>query len=493
METPQMTRQISKTLMMLMVLAGSMALMSGTSSAQGRSIQPYEKVGGQQTFYVEPGGTGPMVANNRANPSNANDMRQQLCTTIPAGSTVVFLNGVYDTNNLFSNEVYIQKRNCSRNNPILIKAQTKGKAIIDSTRTVCTFRANSGRGPGITGGFEFNNSSGFVVQGFWVKGSGAPCAGYEQGLDAFNSSHITFRGNKVTDVGGRGIGSNDSSSIRIEDNLIIGAAGSHPSCTSAIDHFHFELQGDDNDEFGYANYIINNKVINTRQAPNCGSNGFTETDGNCMVIDRTTETSYPLSTLIANNVCIDSDGGGIHIFESGNIDVFHNTTYRSNRAHDFSGEFHVNCHTSGLASNVRFIGNVAVGYPGKYALWGRGNCADPSSIIFKNNVVVGDSLVAGQDGVRIQTTTNTNAPLGCSNTNIIGMSLAEAGFTDPGQTFGDSFRLKRGSKLINKGCNRALPMAAMKYDNRFGKGDKYRFRRFGQRIDIGAQEYFGRP
>lgn len=484
--------------MAMLVLVGSLAIITGTSSAQqqraqrARVIQPYAKVGGQQTFYIAPGGTGALVANNRANPSNANDMREGMCTVIPAGSTVVFLNGTYDTNEFFSNEIYIQDRNCSRNNPILIKAETKGKAIIDSTTTVCTFRASNGRGPGITGGFEFNNSSGFVVQGFWVKGSGAPCAGFEQGLDAFNSSFITFRGNKVTNVGGRGIGSNDSSSIRIEDNLIIGAAGAHPSCTSAIDHFHFELQGDRNDANGYANYIINNKVIKTRQAPNCGSNGFTETDGNCMVIDRTTENGYPLRTLIANNVCIDSDGGGIHIFESGNIDVFHNTSYQSNRAHDFSGEFHVNCHQSGKAGNVRFIGNVAVGYPGKYALWGRGNCSDPSSIIFANNVVVGDSLVAGENGVQIRTTTNERANIACTQNNIVGMSLETAGFANPGQTFGNSFRLKRGSALINQGCNRALPIAAMKYDHAFGKGEKYRFRRFGQRIDIGAQEYFGR-
>lgn len=483
--------------MAMLVLVGSLVIVTGTnietSSAQaGKTIQPYQKVGGERFFYIAPGGTGPLQANNRANPSNANDMREGMCSIIPAGSTVVFLNGTYDTNEFFSNEIYIQNRNCSRNNPILIKAETKGRAILDSSTTVCTFRADNGNGPGITGGVEFNNSSGFVVQGFWVKGSGAPCAGFEQGMDAFNSSHITFRGNRITNVGGRGIGSNDSSSIRIEDNLIVGAASAHPSCTSAIDHFHFEEQGDSNDEFGYANYIINNKVINTRQAPGCGSNGFTETDGNCVVIDRTAENGYSLSTLIANNVCMDSDGGGIHLFESGNIDVFHNTTYNSNRAHNFSGEFHVNCHTTGDAGNVRFIGNVAVTTnPGTYAFRGRGNCSDPSSIIFANNVAVGPGQVSGEDGVQIQSTTNAQARIACTQNNIEGMSLAAAGFTNPGDTFGNSFRLKRGSALINQGCNRALPMAAMKYDHAFGVGEKYRFRRAGQRIDIGAQEFFG--
>lgn len=146
----------------------------------------------------------------------------------------------------------------------------------------------------------------------------------------------------------------------------------------------------------------------------------------------------------------------------------------------------MNCHQTGDVRNVRFIANVAVGRPGKHALWGRGNCADASSIVFRSNVVVEAGIVEASDGVVIGTTQNRSV---CSRQNLVGVSLAQAGFVRP-TAVASNFNLTAGSVLRDIGCNLALPPSVGRYENHFGVRGPYIARIANGRIDVGAHEFF---
>ena len=215
--------------------------------------------------------------------------------------------------------------------------------------------------------------------------------------------HLIIRKNHVFNCPGTGISSNGSDYIRIENNLVHNNSYYNPNATSGISFY----QSRDIDDFTGAKIFVRGNVTyrNENKVPFWYSNSDPSkrriTDGNGIIIDdnRSTQTAggtpYQGKTVIENNLAYDNGGRGINIFESDNIEIRNNTTYKNARAVStaIGSEFAL-----GNVSSTQVVHNLMVARPDRQVV----KTYNTSDVTFTDNLFLGgngeDEFPAGVEG-----------------------------------------------------------------------------------------------
>ena len=208
--------------------------------------------------------------------------------------------------------------------------------------------------------------------------------------------HLIIRNNHVFNCAATGISSNGSDYVRIENNLVHNNSYYSPYATSGIS---FYQSRDVDTNTGTKMFVRNNTVFgNENRVPFWFSNEDDPgkrviTDGNGIIVDdgRNTQsfvgdagTPYRGATDVVNNVIYNNGGRAVSVFESDNVRVRYNTTYRNARVRSPSITSEL---LLGNASNVSLSSNIVVA---------RGDRATTASfgvsrIRFDNNLMSGGS------------------------------------------------------------------------------------------------------
>ncbi len=293
------------------------------------------------------------------------------------------------------------------------------------------FRNYPGERPVIQGTGGFNSDGSKVWGGIhlvepaaYLTFSGLEVAGTSDTVDTagvmlWRTHHITVRNLNIHDFGGGGVNAASSEKLTIENNIIRNNAQWRPEAASGISIY--QAIDFDGQTSGYTNIIRNNRVSHNENLVPHTSGEFT--DGNCIVIDRFRDVGYTGRTLIANNVCSDNGGRGIHIFRSDNVHVLNNTLYHNRKTSQLTGDGELSTFE---ADNVLFRNNL---------VWPRDGlrAANPwlsTRIRFDNNLFV------GSNGVRH------------GNGNIV---VSDAKLRAPGTGSKADFRLRGDSPAIDAG------------------------------------------
>ncbi|MCC5631644.1 right-handed parallel beta-helix repeat-containing protein [Nostoc sphaeroides CHAB 2801] len=178
------------------------------------------------------------------------------------------------------------------------------------------------------------------------------------------SRHIRILNNKVHDCGGGGIGATAADYITIDNNEVFNNAWYSVHGCSGISLLN-NWNSDNNQN--YKMFITRNKVYNNRMLVPWLQTGKIQ-DGNGIIIDRGMNkqkgsklSPYRGRTLIANNISYKNGGGGIHTFQSENIDIVYNTTYLNNQSPEISGgQISINA-----SNNINVLNNILYSERGK--------------------------------------------------------------------------------------------------------------------------------
>ncbi|MCC5626096.1 choice-of-anchor Q domain-containing protein, partial [Nostoc sp. CHAB 5715] len=179
--------------------------------------------------------------------------------------------------------------------------------------------------------------------------------------------HIRILNSKVHDCGGGGISAIQSDYLTIDNNEVFNNAWYSVYACSGISVLN-SWNSDNNQN--YKIFITRNKVYNNRMfVPPIStvSNGKIQ-DGNGIIIDRAMNkqkgsilSAYRGRTLIASNISYKNGGGGIHTFQSENIDIVHNTSYLNNQSPEISyGQISINA-----SNNINVLNNILYSERGK--------------------------------------------------------------------------------------------------------------------------------
>lgn len=172
-------------------------------------------------------------------------------------------------------------------------------------------------------------------------------------------------------------------------------------------------------------------------------------DGNGIIIDYGIPVGYTGSVLVANNLCFNNGGSGIHSYFSANVDIVNNTTYGNGQVVDYASLF------ANASRNVRILNNIIYADPGKPVTSNSNN----TGVIHDYNIYFG-GLAPAAPG---------------KNDRVIDAAFVNAS-KDP---LVADFRLKAASPAINQGKD--FPGLA---------DDLLKAPRpFGGKIDIGAYEF----
>lgn len=182
------------------------------------------------------------------------------------------------------------------------------------------------------------------------------------GNSANHCHHIIVRNCKVRDCCGGGIFSQDADHVSILNNEIFDCGWYSPYGTSGIS-VHRNWNSDTGT--GIKMRIEGNVCAgNSNLVPFFYAGEIT--DGNGIIVDYSRNvltdplTAYTGRTYVANNVCYDNGGRGIHVFQSDHATVVNNTCYRNCRSPEIDdGEF-----TAYRAGDVVFLNNIAMPDPG---------------------------------------------------------------------------------------------------------------------------------
>ncbi len=209
--------------------------------------------------------------------------------------------------------------------------------------------------------------------------------------------HGIARNNLVYDHPQAGINALGADYIIFENNRVFGNSRYSYFGGSGINFF--QLRNLDNNISTYRNVIRNNiSASNSNEIP-CLCFDFRQpTDGNGIIIDDFTATGYAGQTLIANNIVYNNGGRGIHVFQSGNVDIFSNTTYR-NSAIELTGQGEI---TAQNAVNVRVFNNILYASDGRPA----NRAEQVTGVIFDYNIVFGGTGFNPSGGTHNLTATN---------------------------------------------------------------------------------------
>ncbi len=209
--------------------------------------------------------------------------------------------------------------------------------------------------------------------------------------------HGIARNNLVYDHPQAGINALGADYIIFENNVVQNNSSLSYFGGSGINFF--QLRDFDNENSGYRNIIRNNISTGNRNLIPCLCFDFRQpTDGNGIIIDDFTATGYEGKTLITNNIVYNNGGRGIHVFQSGNVDIFGNTAYR-NSTIEVTGQGEI---TAQDAFNVRVFNNILFASDGRPA-----NRAERvTNVLFDYNIVFGGTGFNASGGARNLTATN---------------------------------------------------------------------------------------
>jgi hypothetical protein len=184
--------------------------------------------------------------------------------------------------------------------------------------------------------FDIASSSHVHIEGFELAGINDPSHSNQCGVKAGAATHhIAVWDTWIHDTPAAGIGaSNDSGGhIDIRYNRVWNTAAYNGYHTSAVSFYELDNYGGANDANGYSDYIVGNMIFaNAEKIAN-------PTDGNCIIIDDNLNTQqgnrsggpYTGRVLVANNLCVNNGGRGIHFFSSDHGDAVNNTVYHDVR------------------------------------------------------------------------------------------------------------------------------------------------------------------
>ncbi len=324
-----------------------------------------------------------------------------------------------------------------------------------------TFQAAPGQKPVINA-----KGSGFRITGNYIKINGFDISASENGIEANNSHHLQITNNVVHDSGCSGIGGVRTDYLLIENNVTYRNSFTSPWQCSGIGIY----QAVDFDNNGGFHNIIRGNISYANENKVKPRGGGPITDGNGIILDDFRNTQkivpggkvpYRASTLVENNIVFGNGGRGIHIFESDNITVRNNTSYKNLRT---PGMGRGNAEINAARSKNSFISNNIA-----YA-------ADPSFLAFndvytsgdrwENNLAFGGTVSVGKN--------NSNAVF--SSTNIVGK---DPRLTAPNNgPNAANFTLLNGSPAIDTGSTQNGSPTDI-------SGKK---RPLGARSDMGAHE-----
>ncbi|WP_375506740.1 choice-of-anchor Q domain-containing protein [uncultured Nostoc sp.] len=247
------------------------------------------------------------------------------------------------------------------------------------------------------------------------------CIGIEGEQDG-RSHHIRILNNKVHDCGGGGISAIQSDYVTIDNNEVFNNAWYSVYGCSGISLLN-NWNSDNNQN--YKMFVTRNKVYNNKMLVPWISNGKIQ-DGNGIIIDRAMNkqkgsklSAYRGRTLIASNISYKNGGGGIHTYQSENIDIVYNTSYLNNQSPEILyGQISINA-----SNNINVLNNILYSERGK-----------PINVRY------------GGNNVRFDYNLNANSSL----INASGSSdmIADPLFMNP---YAGDFRLKSTSPAINSG------------------------------------------
>ncbi|MEH1843050.1 MAG: right-handed parallel beta-helix repeat-containing protein [Nostoc sp.] len=274
------------------------------------------------------------------------------------------------------------------------------------------------------------------------------CISIEGGENG-HSHHIRILNNKVHDCGGAGITAIQSDYLTIDNNEVFNNAWYSVYACSGISVLN-SWNSDNNRN--YKIFVTRNKVYKNQMFVAPISNHKIQ-DGNGIIIDRGMNkqkgsrlSAYQGRTLIASNITYKNGGGGIHTFQSENIDIVNNTSYMNNQSPEILyGQISINA-----SNNVNVFNNILYSERGK-----------PINVRY------------GGNNVRFDYNLDANSSL----INVSGPSdmIADPLFMNAP---GGDFRLKYTSPAINSGMN----FKSVKTD--FMGGSRMK----GSRPDRGAYE-----
>ena len=174
---------------------------------------------------------------------------------------------------------------------------------------------------------------------------------------AVGSHHITITNNIIHDNAAAGIGFLKCDYMTVEGNTTYNNSWYTIYGTSGISFNNFYNY--DSNTSTYRNIIRNNKSYGNRMyVPfrlDCRVS-----DGNGIILD-VPETSYNGKSLVANNICFNNGGSGIHSFSVDNVDIFNNVSYLNSASPELNSS---NIYAL-QADNIRIINNIIVARAGK--------------------------------------------------------------------------------------------------------------------------------
>lgn len=295
------------------------------------------------------------------------------------GDTVVIMNGVY-TEPDGAQRVLSINRSGSEGKPISYRAYPGHKPVI-----IFSFWA----------GIEIQAASHIEIRGLSVKGraddisleyaqremsnlNNPRTSGngiFARGDPATNTvaHHIDIIDNHVSRAPGGGIGAMHVDYITIKGNVVEDCGFYAPYANSGISVYQaIDVDGNN----GYKVVIIGNiSRRNYNHIPFYFSNEDPSkrqfTDGNGIIVDDlkglqdfvnpAMSKPYGGRTLVANNICYDNGGSGIHAFKCINVDIVHNTAYLNGRHPEMEvGQIFAN-----TSERITIANNILYALPGR--------------------------------------------------------------------------------------------------------------------------------
>jgi hypothetical protein len=256
-----------------------------------------------------------------------------------------------------------------------------------------TIAAYPGQRPKLVGGewkvFGIDSSSYLEIDGLELVGSATADRKPTSGFEIRNSHHIRIVGNYVHDGGGGGISSVESNHLVFDSNTVAGMSKWNPYQTSGISTFESMPIGG-GDEDGYSIRITNNFVFGNENIVG-PDRGQKITDGNCIIIDWHDKNGYTGNTLVANNVCYNNGGRGVHVFHSTNVLAVNNTLYRNVQSRDLQGNGELSAVS---ARNVTFRNNLVIPRQDRAEV----HVSDAHTVVFSSNLYAKPGAKAHGDG-----------------------------------------------------------------------------------------------
>lgn len=244
--------------------------------------------------------------------------------------------------------------------------------------------AAPGASPTLVGGewttLKVERSSYVEVRGLRTRGTADVNKLPTTGIEIRGSHHVRIIDNDVRNGGGGGVGANQSNHVDIIGNYISGMAKWNPYQTSGISTFEMASIGGDPGPDGYTIRIIGNVVYGSENIALPIGGGKIVTDGNCIIIDSADPAVYRGAAYIANNVCSNNGGRGIHVFHAGNVVAVNNTLFHNTQTavlRDTGGEL-----SAVAASNVVFRNNLVIARENRKAT----HVHKSSGVTFENNL-----------------------------------------------------------------------------------------------------------